>query len=267
MPRSAVRAPAPALTPFVSSIGYFEGDFAHARELALPSGSGQLLVNLDRDVLHEFGTDGTVRHRTSGAAMQGPASGPCLIDPADQRRIMWVAFRPGGLHPFFPPDAAAVRDQLVDLATVRGRDGATLRERLLEADGVDAKLRTLEAFLLARPCRPLDRDAAVASAVAALHRGTAVAAVADGLGWTSRRLARRFTEQVGLSPKRFARVRRFQRLLRRRGAAPEADWTRLAADCGYYDQAHLIHEFRALGGTTPGEYRPRSPDAPNHVPV
>ena len=88
------------------------------------------------------------------------------------------------------------------------------------------------------------------------------------LGWTAKRLTRRFSQQIGLTPKRFARVRRFQRVLRRSASeVTSVDWARLAAECGFYDQAHLIHEFRAHAGTTPLEYSPRSPAELNHVPV
>jgi transcriptional regulator GlxA family with amidase domain len=84
----------------------------------------------------------------------------------------------------------------------------------------------------------------------------------------SERLTRCFSQQIGLTPKRFARVRRFQRTLRRSAAeVVPVDWARLAAECGFYDQAHLIHEFRAHAGRTPLEYSPRSPAEQNHVPV
>ncbi|WP_322752369.1 helix-turn-helix domain-containing protein [Frankia sp. Cas3] len=88
-----------------------------------------------------------------------------------------------------------------------------------------------------------------------------------GGGWTPRRLNRRFMSRIGLAPKRFSRVRRFQRLLRAAGGRDDPDWARLAVDCGFYDQAHLINDFRDLSGLTPGAYRPRSVDVPNHVPV
>jgi AraC-like DNA-binding protein len=257
---------APALDPFVASIGYFEGRFPHARELALPSGAGQLLINLDRDELHSYAVTGPGAQCTGGAAFLGPSAAPAVIDPAEQRRIMWVAFRPGGSYPFFAPDASATRDLLVDLADLWGREGAVLRDRLLAADGSQARLRTLEDALVARAVRPLDRDPAVTSAAVALHRGCTVAEAADRLGWTPRRLARRFAEQIGLAPKRFARVRRFQRLLRAANRARAGhDWARLAAECGYHDQAHLIHDFHAFAATTPGGYAPRSPGEQNHL--
>jgi AraC-like DNA-binding protein len=262
-----VRRPSGVLAPFVSSIGYAETRFGHSRELSLPSGTVSLLVNLDRDEMRTFPLDGGPPRVSGGAAVQGPYDRPVLIDPADQRQIMWVSFRPAGSYPFVPADAADLRDSLVDLADIWGRDGATLRERLLSAATPADRLRELEVALVDRARRPLERDDAAARAAADLHRGATVAAAADRLGWTPKRLGRVFTAQVGLTPKRFARVRRFQRLLRAASRTPAPDWARLAAELGYHDQAHLIHDFRALAATTPGAYRPRSPGEPNHMPI
>ncbi|CAL9613488.1 helix-turn-helix domain-containing protein [Streptomyces sp. enrichment culture] len=265
-----VRPSAPALGPLIGALGLVEGRFAHAAELALPTGGVQLLVNLDRDVLSSSAPGGPDL-RTAGAALQGPSTGPALIDPAQQRAVVWAAFRPAGIHPFLTAPVGALRDRLVGLDELWGRDGAVLRERLLLAratGGPEACLRELERALLGRAARPLEPDPGVRLAAVLLDRGTPVAEVADRLGWTARRLAHRCTEHLGLPPKRYARVRRFQRLLRRVNTGPAApDWALLAADCGYHDQAHLIHEFRALAGLTPTAYAPRSPLARNHVPL
>jgi AraC-like DNA-binding protein len=270
------RSPAPALEPFVSSLGYSESAFAHGRELSLPSGTIHLYVNLHRDEIRAYPVGGGSPELASGVALRGPSSQPVLLDPADQHRIMWVSFRVGGAYPFVAADAADLRDRFVDLADLWGRDGQVLRERLLAASTPARRLAVLEAALLARARRPLVRDGAVVAAAVALHGGATVGAAADRLGWTARRLGRAFTTHVGLAPKRFARVRRFQRLVRAasRPADPaelalpaKPDWARLAAETGYHDQAHLIHEFRELAGLTPGAYRPRSPGEHNHVPV
>ena len=262
------RPSSPALAPFVASIGYLEGRFSHQRERSLPSGMTQLLVNLHSDELHSFDAeDHTVAQSTGGAALQGASARPCLIDPSQQRAILWVNFRLGGAYPFFPEPAPESRDLLVDLADLWGRDGATLRERLLNAGSPVEMLRTVECVLLARAARPLQRDPAISAAGLALHRGVSVADVADRLGWTPKRLGQRFSEQIGLTPKLFGRVRRFQRLVRAAGDGADGQWARLAAECGYHDQAHLIHDFRALAGITPAAYAPRSPGEFNHVPI
>jgi AraC-like DNA-binding protein len=262
---------APALAPFIASIGYGEGRLSHGRELAMPTGTVQLLVNLDRDELHSYPTTGVERtgmQCTGAAALQGPFTDPSIIDTAQQQQIIWVSFTVGGSYPFFGPDAAAGRNLMIGLEDLWGRDAATLRERLLAVPTVAGKLESVQNALLAHAVRPLERDPAVATAAAALHQGHTVAAVADSLGWTVKHMTRRFRAQIGLAPKRFARVRRFQRVLRRSAdTADPIDWAQLAVACGFFDQAHLIHEFRAHAGTTPTAYAPRSPAELNHVPI
>jgi AraC-like DNA-binding protein len=260
-----MRPISPALAPFIASMGYLEGRFPHGHERALPTGTVQLLVNLDRDALYSA-PDGLPPVHTGGAALQGPSTRPAVVDTADQRAIVWVAFRPGGAAPFFP-GLAETCDLLVPLDAVWGRRGPALRDRLLAAGSVDGMRAAVEEALLAaaEPSRP---DPALRAAVAALHGGASVAEAADRLGWTTKRLVRVFGAHVGLAPKRFARVRRFQRLLS--AAATRltgGDWARLAADCGYHDQAHMIHDFRSFAGQSPTEYTPRSPQEHNHVPL
>lgn len=264
------RPASPELAPFVSALYYQRAWYPHARERTLATGGTQLLVNLATDELW-WQPEGAAGQRTPGAALQGPDSRPAIIDPAHQREILCVTFRPGGAYPFLGPPTSAVRDQLVPLAEFWGRDGATLPERLSAVATPGGKLRAIEAVLLARLARPLEPDPAVAAAAAALHRGATVADVSDRLGWTRQRLAVRFADRVGLTPKRFARVRRFQRLLTsvttggRYGR--EVDWARLAAETGYHDQAHMIHDFQAFAGISPTAYAPRSPGEQNHVPL
>jgi AraC-like DNA-binding protein len=263
----ATRPRSPALTPFVEQLGFYEGSLRHTRERGLPTGTMQLLVNLHADRLRSYHGDSLdVERSTGGAALQGAHAQPIGMDTADQRAIAWVSFRPGGALPFFPATPVAVSGALVDLdALWSRRDGALLRERLLEARTAAAKLRVLEAELLRHAVRPLDPDPAIDFAVAAFERGTAVATVTDRLGLTSKRFVTTFSEAVGLRPKRFARVRRFQRLLGSAGAE-RPDWARLAAEYGFFDQAHLINDFRAHAGMCPTAYRSR-PDGQNHVPL
>ncbi len=265
----AVKCPVPApLAPFVTSLGYYEGEFAHALERALPTGQPQLLINLHDDKLRVYDEDGTATTTVGGAALQGVPAGPVVIDVADQRATICVSFRPGGAHPFFTTPASAIGSELVDLADLWGHDSATeLRERLLYTDTPEAKLHLVATTLLRQVVHPLAPDPAVRLAVAALTDGAQVGSVIDRLGFTPKRFIRCFTDQVGLTPKRFSRVRRFQRALASVPYDRPPDWAEIAVACGYYDQAHLIHEFHELSGDSPGQYRPRSRNEPNHVPL
>jgi AraC-like DNA-binding protein len=124
-----------------------------------------------------------------------------------------------------------------------------------------------EAVLLARAARSLEPDEAIQFAVTALERGATVASVRDRLGLTPARFIARFADAVGHTPKRFARLRRFQRMLQAIELGTEIDWAGVAADGGFADQAHLVHEFRAFAGITPTQYRPRADVERNPVPL
>jgi AraC-like DNA-binding protein len=109
--------------------------------------------------------------------------------------------------------------------------------------------QTLLRRLDPRRAPDVEIGGAVARVIAA--RGAVrVDQIARGIGWGARRLERGFAAAVGLPPKRFARVVRFQALLERLPSR-EPDWVSLALDCGYFDQSHLAGEVRSLAGVTP----------------
>jgi AraC-like DNA-binding protein len=262
------RVPSPPLAPFVEWIAYY--DMAPSldwRELVLPTGTMLLVVNMAERKFHWWDGDAlATAHDSRGAMLLSASAGPIVVGGGGRQTVALVSFRPGGSHPFFEAPGPAIGQQAMELEALWGRDGAVLRERLLGAATPAAALSTLDAVLAARAVRPLVADRAVVAAAAMLGRGTAVAEVADRLGWTGRTLERRFCEQAGLAPKRFARLRRLQRLLASIPVGGEVDWARAAFECGYFDQAHMINEFRALTGLTPGAYRPQPGCRNHHLP-
>ncbi|HMC32559.1 MAG TPA: helix-turn-helix domain-containing protein, partial [Candidatus Angelobacter sp.] len=124
--------------------------------------------------------------------------------------------------------------------------------------------------LLAQVFKPLERHRAVEGALALfrnIHTAPAIAQVSDQIGISSRRFIQLFSHQVGLTPKLFCRVRRFQRILQLIHKGGDFDWVDLAADCGYFDQAHFIHDFNAFSGMNPTTYLARKTEHLNHVPI
>jgi AraC-like DNA-binding protein len=237
----------------------------------MPTGGVDVMVNLYEDEFRTYhGRDlSEVRHR-SGAILGGAHACPTVIDTAEMRCNVSVMFETGGAAAFFAIPMSEARDDLVDLEHVWGADGRTLRERILEALTPEAKIALVEDVLLARFAAPDEYQVAcVAHAAVALRDGAAVGSVTERLGVLPKRFARAFRDHVGLSPKRYARVQRLQRLLGSVASAGigDIDWARAAVENGYYDQAHLVNDFRDLTGITPSAYRWRSADAHNHVPV
>jgi len=261
------RPVSPLLDPFVEGIHYIEGEVPERLERILPGGRMHLMVNLYENEFRTYhGSTYSTLQRSLGAILGGPNSQASVIDTREQRCLVSVDFKLGGARPFFKTPLAETRDQLVDLDQLWGRDGAVLREQLLESRTPEAIFRVIETALLKHMVDPQVPDPAIPWAARALERGMQVSGVTSKLGLLPKTFVRRFRAQTGLSPKRFSRVRRLQRMLGSLGDPATADWSEVAAEHGYADQAHLIHDFRDMTGLTPTAYR-RSAAGHNHVPV
>lgn len=263
---TAIRKPTQAIAPFVDALWYVEETLPPGLERKLPTGAMQIVVNLREDSLRWYeGAELATMRGMRGAGLCGPILRPVGIDTAEQQVTAGVSFRPGGTTPFFDPPASVLAEPIVELHELWGDDGATLRERLLEQATPRGKLDVLERLLLDRLSGP--PDPGLARAVTALDTGATVGQVIDRLGATASTFNRRFRAAVGLTPKRFARARRLQRVLRAASFDADIDWAATAAEHGFFDQAHLINDFRLLTGVTPSRYRPRSAAEHNHVPL
>ncbi len=235
-------------------------------ERVLPSGRAQLVVNLKEDETRSY--VGERVERGPGTVVSGMGTRFEVIDSAEQEEVAGVVFRPGGTLAFFgvPADllgAAGVAVEDLWGARAVGR----LRARLLEAEGAERRLAVLEEELrLAWVDRGL--HPAVAYSLRQFRETPSmvrVGAVAEAVGLSQKRFGERFQREVGISPKRYCRLLRFQQAVGQAHGAARPDWSAVAADCGFFDQAHLIHEFQAFAGVTPWEYEARRTAFQNHV--
>lgn len=135
-----------------------------------------------------------------------------------------------------------------------------MREQLSSLREPTARFRLLERVLLQRLVDPPGHHRAVCMGLDVLRRthGRArIAEIAKAMDVSQRRFSHLFAAQVGMTPKLFARVQRFQHVIGVSDAAPRLDWAQIALDCGYFDQAHLIGEFVEFSGVTPADFRRR----------
>lgn len=196
----------------------------------------------------------------------GAMTRPFLVAHGRSARFVAVRSRPGGAFPFLRGQPAAeLTDTRVDLSELWGRDAAgQLGDELFDRGVLApaAQVARLEAALSQR-LRGTIRSPApwVGRAVAALRERSGKLRVEDlgaELGLSRQHLARVFQAQVGLSPKQLARIYRLRRLLkearRQQRAGRAVNWSALAFDFGYCDQAHLSGESRALTGLSPGQH-------------
>nr|WP_276572637.1 helix-turn-helix transcriptional regulator [Nannocystis pusilla] len=189
-------------------------------------------------------------------------------NPTDIARAIVLQFKPGWSAPLLGVAASALADRVVPLEDIWGRPGSDLCRELLAAGSLREVVDRVARAVAVRTHHALEPSSArlARRAVQLFEAGEArVESVAEQLGVTARHLRRAFTESVGIGPKDFARTVRLQRAVRL--AATSKDWARIAADAGYYDQAHLITDFRELVGLTPGSFLKRAGDRqPAHGP-
>ena len=265
------RRPAPPLDRFVESIWVCRHDATpRTLERVLPTGAPQLVINLREDEtrLYRESDRGYVCASSPGSILTGITTRAQIIDTDEQADVAGVAFRPGGTVPFVAIPANELSDRDVPLEAVWSPPAAgRLREQLLAAPSSAARLDVLEAALCGA-WRDRDRHPAVTLALAAFRRRPSVARVADvtaAIALSPKRFIERFKAEVGVTPKRYCRVLRFQQAVAEAHRAHGPSWTDVAAACGYFDQAHFIHEFQEFSGLTPRAYDAGKTAFQNHV--
>jgi len=225
--------PTAALQPWVECY-WTRGEDADTREAnrILPDGCADLVFDLTREEAFAVGTMTTA----------------LVLPPSPGQRFFGVRFRPGRAAAFLRIPLAEITDARVPLREL-WRD--VPRPDRINCDDIERELlRRLDP----------ERDARVDAAIARIidsDGAERIEPLARELGISRQHLARQFLHHVGVSPKTFARVMRFRRLVSR--AHADADWADVAARHGYYDQSHLIAEFRALAGTTPNAFHFSNP--------
>ncbi len=224
--------PTAALRPWVECFWSVRDEAPSREHRVLPDGCVDLVFDLDA------GEDSVV----------GTMTRPLIVPPAEASNVFGVRFHPGSAASFLRIPLAEITDARVPLRDVwKHWDGR-----------VD--LASLERELLRRldPDRDRRVDAAIARLVAS-GGAARIDDVASEVGISRQHLARQFAQRVGISPKALARVLRFRRVVNATSGQPRVDWADAAAEHGYYDQSHLIADFRELAGTTPDAFHFSNP--------
>jgi AraC-like DNA-binding protein len=194
--------------------------------------------------------------------LAGPYSRPFYVDPSQSDGAIGILFRPGAARMFFPIAPHELHNTDVALSDFCPVEAERLLNDVCSARG-EQQFVVVEQYLNTKLAKAAPIHPAVRYAVAQLSAEGGVRRVRkiqtdSGLSHT--RFIQLFREHVGLTPKLFCRVRRFRAMLDQIKKGIPVNWAELAADCGYFDQAHLIRDFRAFAGTTPLEYSRAMPE-------
>ncbi|HEY7616139.1 MAG TPA: helix-turn-helix domain-containing protein [Terriglobales bacterium] len=267
-----LRVPQPPLSYFVENLWLYQDlEVNHSKEKLLPDAAMELIIDLGEGAKKLYDRRGlnccSNYHRCWISGVQRQF---LVIGTEQGSSMMGAHFRTGGAAPFFRFPVSELAGSVVELDLIWKREILALREQLLEAPSIDVKFNLLEAYLIAKAESRLEPDKTISAALATMRSWPVMplGELASRLGLSHKQMIARFDCRVGMTPKLTSRLIRFQGALAsvsRAKSAPE--WSELALDCGYYDQAHFIHEFQEFAGMTPAEYSRKRTEYPNYVMV
>ena len=244
--------PTPALARFVECFWTLENDGSTTvaqPERLLPDGCVELILNFG-ERFREHKDDGE-EERQPQHLLVGQMTRPILIAPTGSVQLLGIRFHPGGTFPFFGIPMQELTNRVSDLEALSSEFQSELIRCGDEASSL-LKIAMVEKLLIER-VRCYKHDPRLVSLVTKLVQNggqVSVDQLATDAGLSSRQLERRFLLEVGIGPKLLSRILRFQQIFRAVDRHDEG-WAAVAAECGYYDQAHLIRDFREFARQTP----------------
>jgi AraC-like DNA-binding protein len=223
-------------------------------EPVLPDGSPEIVLNLADKFIR---IDSEREEIQPATIVAGQMTRRILIRPSGHVSLFGVRFTPAGASQFFKFPLYEITDQIVELSAAVGTSGRELEEKIGEACSFGERVATFEELLLDRLAErgDLDNVAWAASELIIRERGRlSVASVTKKVRVSDRQLGRRFQVSIGVSPKTFSKIIRFQSAVRAFQDGTSPNLLDAALAFGYYDQSHLIRDFKAFSGTTPLAY-------------
>jgi AraC-like DNA-binding protein len=260
MMKKQTRRPSPVFQDYVTHYELRELVVLETRGIRpLPARHAQLLIFHLADTV---GSD-LLYHSTGEIVATPPAGiqGPQTFRVTDalwkgRFRDFVVSFSPTGFHRLFGIPMCQLTDQVVEASLLLGAGVRQLHDQLESSIGLDEMARVTEDFLRGwlprtRIFHPIQ---VAASQVIARHGGITIDDLARQVELSGRQLERKFMEEVGIPPKLYCRISRLNCALLLKEATPRRTWTELTYLAGYFDQNHMVKDFKALAGTTPSEF-------------
>ncbi|MBL7979188.1 MAG: helix-turn-helix transcriptional regulator [Bacteroidetes Order II. Incertae sedis bacterium] len=264
--------PKEPLGDFVESILYYK-DFhpTHQIDRFLPDGNVNLLIELTGKPQPIYDNQSLkILQTCTKTWFSGIRTQPISIPSGFDIEMVVVTFRKGRAYPFTDMPLHELTDKVVEADLVLGNHILSLREALLEVPDPLKKLKAVEDFLKYRFRRRFVPNECIHFAVRSvlsLPEPLTLERLSQKVGYSQKHLIKLFKDHVGLTPKAFMKVSRFQQIIHQIEQSSTIHWAELALDTGYYDQAHFIHDFRHFSGFTPAQYLALKRDMLNYVPV
>jgi AraC-like DNA-binding protein len=270
-----IHRPSFPLNNFIDSFIYLEGlSFTHTLDRFLPDGNTELIIDLREgpQYIHDNDTLQVIqscRH----AWVSGVRTRPITIPSGSGNKLIVIGFKKGSAHPFYRFPMSELTNSVVRADLVFGNSICELREQLLFARSVSEMFYLIEKFLLTQAGENIHVNSISKCIQYAITRITSQPHVqsfqklSEHIGYSQKHFIDLFRKQVGVVPKQYLKIMRFQKAILEAETSHSINWSQLAQESGFYDQAHFIHDFKEFSGFTPREYMQQKNAELNYVPV
>ncbi len=267
-----IHIPSFPLNQFIECFIYYR-DYnpIHSVDRFLPDGNVNIIIDLtdypkyiyDNNTLKEIQT-------CRNGWFSGIRNNYITIPSGKDNEMFVINFHKGKAYPFVQMPLNELTDSVVDGDLVLTNEIMELREMVLEAPFISNKFFIAENFLHKIFCNKLIVNPFIEFAVNKIVQSPnqmSIEHISNKIGYSQKHLIKLFKDNVGLSPKGFLKIIRFQKAISEIADTKSPDWTGIAFESGYYDQAHFINDFKAFSGFTPSQYLQKQYDHLNYVPV
>ncbi len=260
------------LAHFIESMAFFENlTPGYEAEKLLPEGHQDLIIDLTEKPKYIFDNDTLdKKQKCKSSWFSGARKKLITIDAGGTNSSMMVIrFHQGAAYHFshFPLDE--ITDQVIDTDLLFSSSINDLREEILHTFGHTNKFKVVEAYFTNRLLKTEIPDVIAYSTrfLAASPTDKTIKQISDKCGYSQKHLIHLFKKHLGLTPKALQKIQRFQQVLIEIENSNSINWTQLSLDCGYYDQAHFINEFKHYTGLNPEKYMTEKGPILNYIPI
>lgn len=261
------------LDHYIESIFHYE-DFVpdHSVERVVPTGHLFLIFELDGIPRNTFDNETKEPKQTfTKAWISGQHTGCITISAHEQSEMFVIQFKPAGAYPFIQIPLSDLNDRIVPAEEILGEEILTRREQLLAEETPEEKFEAADKWLKSRFDETNAPPEKILGVLNLLQKEpvSRLSEIVEEYPNTQKHLINQFKKYIGLTPKKYQRMVRFNEILQKIRDKEQITWTEVAYQCGYSDQSHFIKEFNHFSGFNPQEFIDRefNQDEPNFFPL
>lgn len=243
----------------------------HTKERFLPDGTTNIVFDLREDPKYIYDNQTLEKKQECTKVwFSGMHTQYLTISSGQHAEMMVVTFQAGGAHILLEESLYPFKDTVVEGEHALGKAVLSLRKELIGKSSIQEKFTVLEQWLLASCNFETDLQKTIRPFVVQIRKSkeqVKLQEMAVNSGYSQKQFIHLFKQCVGLTPKQYHRIIRFNDILNAIYGKKKLEWASIALECGYFDQAHFIKDFRAFSGLNPRKYIDEQGGWPNYVPI